>query len=109
MSKLSKILKSEMVLPLTKQCALNVLCTNNFLEENFSLLFKSHQLTKQQYNVLRILRGQKGNPVNLSAIQDRNDSSQSAHSDRHPAFQQLQAETLRLDRRPAFRDRDRTG
>ena len=71
MSELSKILKSDAVLPLAKQCALNLICSTNFLAENFSILFKSHQITKQQYNVLRILRGQKGNPVNLSTIQER--------------------------------------
>ena len=71
MSELSKILKINTVLPITKQCTLNLFCTNNFLEEKFSILFKSYQLTKQQYNVLRILRGQKGNPVNLSTIHER--------------------------------------
>lgn len=71
MSELSEILKSDAVLPLAKQCALNLICSTNFLTEKFAALFKSHQITNQQYNVLRILRGQKGNPVNLSTIQKR--------------------------------------
>lgn len=71
MSKLSKILKSNAVLPLAKQCSLNLICSTNFLAEKFTILFKSHQITNQQYNVLRILRGQKGTPVNLSTIQER--------------------------------------
>ena len=32
---------------------------------------KPYDISEQQYNVLRILRGQKGKPVNLMDIQDR--------------------------------------
>jgi DNA-binding MarR family transcriptional regulator len=33
--------------------------------------FKEYQITSQQYNVLRILRGQFPNPVNINLIRDR--------------------------------------
>ncbi|NQY07492.1 MAG: MarR family transcriptional regulator [Flavobacteriaceae bacterium] len=71
MNKLNSILKSDAVLPLHKKTALNLICTNNYLSEQFQEFFKSFNLTGQQYNVLRILRGQKGIPANLSTIQER--------------------------------------
>ena len=33
--------------------------------------FKDHQITRQQYNVLRILRGQYPNPATISLIKER--------------------------------------
>jgi DNA-binding MarR family transcriptional regulator len=35
------------------------------------MLFKPHDLSPEQYNVLRILRGQNGVPTTVSSIQDR--------------------------------------
>jgi DNA-binding MarR family transcriptional regulator len=71
MSKLSEILKSEAELSLSKQLVLNLLCTNNHFTEQYASFFKEHDITGPQYNVLRILRGQKGIPANLSTIQER--------------------------------------
>ena len=34
-------------------------------------MLKPHDLSLEQFNVLRILRGQKGNPINLQDIQER--------------------------------------
>lgn len=34
-------------------------------------LLKPYDISSQQYNVLRILRGQQGKPINLFAIQER--------------------------------------
>jgi len=71
MSKLSSILKSDAVLPLSKEVILNLLCTSNYVSEIYTTFFKSFEITGPQYNVLRILRGQKGCPANLSTIQER--------------------------------------
>lgn len=71
MSKLSEILKSNAPLSVAKQTTLNIVCTNNYLAEIYADFFKTYQISGQQYNVLRILRGQKGNPANLSTIQER--------------------------------------
>jgi len=71
MNKLSEILKSNASLPLAKQVVLNILCTNNYISEKYTLFFKKFEITGPQYNVLRILRGQKGVPANLSTIQER--------------------------------------
>ena len=71
MSKLSSILMSDVVLPLSKEVVLNLLCTSNYVSEKYTTFFKNHEITGPQYNVLRILRGQKGCPANLSTIQER--------------------------------------
>ena len=69
--KLKDVLKSDAILPLAKQTSLNFMITNNMLSENYLDFFKKYDLSGQQYNVLRILRGQKGKPANLATIQER--------------------------------------
>ncbi|NNC96138.1 MAG: MarR family transcriptional regulator [Chitinophagales bacterium] len=39
--------------------------------ENWNHMFREFDLSQQQYNVLRILRGQKGKAINLMDIQHR--------------------------------------
>jgi len=41
----------------------NVMFTARFIELKFERIFKKHGLTSQQYNVLRILRGQYPRPI----------------------------------------------
>lgn len=43
----------------------------NKIREQFSLALKPFDVSEQQFNVLRILRGQKGRPANLSTINER--------------------------------------
>lgn len=50
---------------------INMMYTTRIIEEAVSTVLKPHELTIQQYNVLRILRGQKGKPANMSTIQER--------------------------------------
>jgi DNA-binding MarR family transcriptional regulator len=45
--------------------------TNNWLLSNSNKLFKKYGLSQQQYNVLRILRGQHPKPVMLTQITER--------------------------------------
>lgn len=71
MSSLNELLKSNAALPIAKEVILNLAFTNNFISDKLSHLFKTNYISGQQYNVLRILRGQKGNPVNLQTIQER--------------------------------------
>ena len=49
----------------------NILFTHNNLVNRISQDLTSHNITRQQYNVLRILRGQYPNPVPVSLIKDR--------------------------------------
>ncbi len=59
--------------PLTpaSKTIVNIMFTSRRVEEGALVVFKEHDLTHQQYNVLRILRGQQGKPANLSTIQER--------------------------------------
>lgn len=50
---------------------LNIMFTSSWLGDRMSGITKPYDISEQQYNVLRILRGQKGNPVNLMDIQQR--------------------------------------
>jgi len=64
-------IKSTVKLKEDQKTMINLLYTSNWLKEKSTMLFKASDLTSEQYNVLRILRGQKGNPANLSTIQER--------------------------------------
>ncbi|GJM28138.1 MAG: MarR family transcriptional regulator [Cyclobacteriaceae bacterium] len=49
----------------------NLLYTHSFLINRMAGFFKSRGITRQQFNVLRILRGQYPNSANLNLIKDR--------------------------------------
>lgn len=51
--------------------ALNLMYTTKWLEYKQLESFKEYDITPQQYNVLRILRGQQGNPIKVSDITER--------------------------------------
>jgi len=68
---LEKAIKSTVPLnPYTKS-VLNIMYTSRLVEEKVAEMLKPFDLSMQQYNVLRILRGQKGKPANLCTIQER--------------------------------------
>ena len=50
---------------------LNTMFTGAWLHQQMTHLLKPHDITEPQYNVLRILRGQNGNAMNLYEIQNR--------------------------------------
>ena len=64
-------IKSTVTLDTSKKIILNVLYTQNVIIDNFNEILKPYDISSEQYNVLRILRGQKGNPANMCLIQDR--------------------------------------
>lgn len=49
----------------------NLLYTHSYMVTSQNGVFKPHDLSPEQYNVLRILRGQQGAPTTVSSIQDR--------------------------------------
>jgi len=67
---IEETIKSKKI-PLDAKTIINVMVTFKALEESFYGMMKPFAITSQQFNVLRILRGQKGNPANLSTIQER--------------------------------------
>jgi len=69
--KIEDVLKSTVPMDVSKKIILNVLYTQNILTESFNDILKPYEISGEQYNVLRILRGQKGNPANMFVIQER--------------------------------------
>ena len=64
-------IKSTVKLDIKSKTVINLIYTTNWLKEKTHAFFKDYDLSSEQYNVLRILRGQKGHPANLSTIQER--------------------------------------
>ena len=57
--------------PAQRRVILSILMTANELNDEIAETLKAFDLSIPQFNVLRILRGQKGKPANLSTVQDR--------------------------------------
>lgn len=69
--KIEEIIKSTVSISDAKKVILNLMYTNTIVGEKFLDILKPFDLSSEQYNVLRILRGQKGNPANMCVIQER--------------------------------------
>ncbi|MDP4827448.1 MAG: MarR family transcriptional regulator [Flavobacteriales bacterium] len=54
-----------------QKLVINLLHTVSILNVNQQRFFRPYDLTGQQYNILRILRGQKGNPIGVYDLVDR--------------------------------------
>ncbi len=71
MKELEDIIKTTTQLPLSKKTVLNIAYSNIWMKEAIVAVLKSYDISVEQFNVLRILRGKKGNPTNLQDIQER--------------------------------------
>ena len=69
--RIEEIIKSNVALSDSKKIILNVIYAHNVIGDKFNEILKPHDLSSEQYNVLRILRGQKGCPANMCVIQER--------------------------------------
>ncbi len=69
--KIEEIIKSNSILAIEKRTVLNIMYSQNVIAEKFNDLLKTFDLSSEQFNVLRILRGQKGKPANMGIIQER--------------------------------------
>ena len=69
--RIEEIIKPTSPMAIEKRTLLNVMYTQNVVSEKFNEILKPFDLSPEQFNVLRILRGQKGNPVNMCTIQER--------------------------------------
>ncbi|NHM04146.1 MarR family winged helix-turn-helix transcriptional regulator [Flavobacterium celericrescens] len=69
--RIEEIIKPTYPMAIEKKTLLNVMYTQNVISEKFNEILKPFDLSPEQFNVLRILRGQKGNPVNMCTIQER--------------------------------------
>lgn len=69
--KIEDIIKTNESLPLSKKAVINLFYTNSIINDQVHAVLKPFDISIQQFNVLRILKGQKGKPSNLSTIQER--------------------------------------
>lgn len=53
------------------KAALNIIYTSNWFTSQHSAKLKPHGITQQQYNILRILRGQHPNPASIKLLKER--------------------------------------
>lgn len=69
--KLEDEIKQKVFKSPQQKLVVNLLFTSNWLNNHFNTFFKKHDVTVQQFNVLRILRGQYPNTCALKLIKDR--------------------------------------
>lgn len=69
--KIEDVIKSTATMHPAKRLMLSIMYTQNILADRFNEILKPYDLSPEQFNVLRILRGQKGKPANMCVIQER--------------------------------------
>lgn len=69
--KIEEVIKASVALDDAKKVLLNLMYAQNVIADKLNELLKPYDVSPEQYNVLRILRGQKGSPVNMRDIQER--------------------------------------
>lgn len=69
--KIEEVLKSTGDYNKSTRVILNLMYTQVVVTEKFNDILKPYDISGEQYNVLRILRGQKGCPANMCVIQER--------------------------------------
>jgi DNA-binding MarR family transcriptional regulator len=71
MKELEAILKTTTILPPSRKTVLNISYSSIWIKDEIASALKPFDISIEQFNVLRILRGKKGNATNLQDIQDR--------------------------------------
>lgn len=69
--KIERILKTKKPLPEKKKLVINMMLATTKANSLMADALKPFDISIQQFNVLRILRGQQGKPANLNTIQER--------------------------------------
>jgi DNA-binding MarR family transcriptional regulator len=54
-----------------QKAIINIMYTHNYMVNHMTEVFKNYDITRQQYNVLRILRGQYPGHASVNIIKDR--------------------------------------
>ncbi len=65
------IIKTDKKIPIEKRTIIHIELVNSKLNEAITAALKFYDISIQQFNVLRILRGQNGKPANLGTINER--------------------------------------
>ena len=66
-----EIIKTDREIPLESRTIIHFMLVNNKINETISSVLKPFDVSSQQFNVLRILRGQNNKPANLSTLNER--------------------------------------
>jgi len=66
-----EVLKTTKEIPLKSRTLIHLMLVNNKVKEIISAALKPYGMSLQQFNVLRILRGQGGTPANLTTLNER--------------------------------------
>jgi len=66
-----EVIKTKNEIPLYKRTIIHLSLVMNRIDEEIAASLKPFELSIQQFNVMSILRGQKGKPANLSTINER--------------------------------------
>lgn len=64
-------IKTTAKLPPERRTIIHLMLVNNHIQDVLAQALKPYDVSIQQFNVLRILRGQRGEPANLSTLNDR--------------------------------------
>ena len=65
------VIKTKTAIPLPRRTIIHLTLVNNRIGDELGNALKPFGVSLQQFNVLRILRGQKGKPANMSTLNDR--------------------------------------
>lgn len=71
MKEIEQIILTTAEIPVAKRTVLNITYTSIVIKDSIAAPLKPFDISIEQFNVLRILRGQKGNAANLQDIQNR--------------------------------------
>jgi len=66
-----EVIKTSKRIPLEPRTLIHMQLVHNKINEIMHVALKPHGVSLQQFNVLRILRGQQGKPANLSTLNER--------------------------------------
>ncbi|MCM4164104.1 MULTISPECIES: MarR family winged helix-turn-helix transcriptional regulator [unclassified Arenibacter] len=66
-----KIIKTDKQIPIASRTIIHLSLVETKINELMTVALKPQGVSLQQFNVLRILRGQKGKPANLSTLNER--------------------------------------
>jgi DNA-binding MarR family transcriptional regulator len=64
-------IKTDKEIPLSRKSLIHIMLVHNKINEDLTEALKPFDISLQQFNVLRILKGQAGKPANLQTISER--------------------------------------
>lgn len=98
---LEKELHQEQFRSEAERAFVNLIFTASWFQNRFQAFLKPFGLTPQQYNILRILRGQKEKPISLNAVKNR---MLEPNSDTSRIIDRMVRKGI-IDRKPCAHDR----